>query len=127
MLFDLDGRQITSTPHKADYDHWSKNITHKELETVIEAIQARINDLEIFNASFLPGADWNGTPFMPLYIACNENEENAAYFYGIMCWIAVQRHAEEWICIKDKENKILGRGWTYFKKKQNRPLNFSSK
>ena len=52
---------------------------------MIEAIHKAVEGKEIFNASFLPGSEWTGTLFMPLYYACGEVDEPAGFFYGIMC------------------------------------------
>ena len=123
MLFDISGAQIISIPHKEDYDRWVKHLSQADYDGVIEAIHKAIEGKEIFNASFIPGTKWEDIPFMPLYTACGEVEEHAGFFYGILCWIAVQRHPEEWVCYKDEERNI-GRGWTYFRRKKVRPLSF---
>lgn len=123
MLFDIEGFQITSIPHKVDYDRWMNGITQDQHDKVIETIHKAIDGKDIFNASFIPGAEWEGTPFMPLYEACDRDVTNAAYFYGILCWLAVQSHSDEWICYKNSESNI-GRGWTYFRKRKVRPLSF---
>lgn len=86
MLFDLDGNQITGIPHKADYDRWIRGVTMDEQTAIIDAIHNKIADKVIFNASYLPGSDWTNTPFQPLYEACNRDETNAAYFYGMVIY-----------------------------------------
>jgi hypothetical protein len=123
-LYNVEGSLITSTPHKDKYDLIRGRITQDQEDAIIEEIHKKINDVEIFSASFLPGSDWTGTPFQCIYEACGQDQQEAGYAYGIFCWIAVQRHGEKWICYKSEEpNKQLGLGWTYFKMTP-RPLKF---
>jgi hypothetical protein len=123
MLFDIYGKQIINIPHKASYEAWCRNLSQEHHDGVIDAIHKAIDDEDIFNASFIPGTDWTGTPYQPLYEACSRDEADAAYFYGIMCWLAVQKHPDEWTCYKDKQANI-GRGWTYFRKREVKSLSF---
>lgn len=115
----VTGSQLITIPHKDKYDLIRNRITQDQEDAIIEEIHRKINDVKIFSASFLPGSDWTDTPFQCIYEACNHDEQQAAYCYGIFCWLAVQRHGEEWICYKSEEkNKQLGLGWTYFRKEQ---------
>jgi len=124
-LYSVSGSLITNTPHKDKYDIIRSRLTQDQEDAIIEEIHKKINEKDIFSASFLPGSDWTDTPFQCIYEACNQDQQEAGYAYGIFCWIAVQRHGDKWICYKSEErNKQLGLGWTYFKQTP-RPLNFS--
>jgi hypothetical protein len=117
MLFSVNGNKIEAIPHKDDYDWLVSKLTAGEYIAIIEAIHASINYVDIFNASFLPGADWTGTPFEPIYNACGD-VERSGLMYGLLCWVAVLKHKEDWVCYSNKDDqakKTLGRGWTYFK------------
>ena len=115
-LYNVEGKLIHTIPHKDKYDFIQAQLTQAQEDTIIEEIHRKIADVEIFSASFLPGSNWTGTPFQCLYDIC-ENQQEAGYLYGIMCWIAVQKHGDEWVCYKsDEKTKQLGLGWTYYKK-----------
>jgi hypothetical protein len=129
MLYSIDGNKIENVPHKSDYDWLRSRLTQSEYLAIIEAIHRDMNRIEIFNSSFLPGKDWTDTPFQPIYEICGDQDQ-AALMYGLMCWVAVQDHSDDWVGYpsdgKDKQaQKSLGRGWTYFKKNQ-QPLKFKS-
>jgi hypothetical protein len=121
MLYTIEGSKIETIPHRADHDRLESRLTTDQYSAIIEAIHKAMNCVKIFNASFLPGADWTGTPFMAIYEACGEDQEQAGMMYGLLCWVAVQRHPDEWVGYpstgKDEQaQKSLGRGWTYFRK-----------
>ena len=63
MLYTIDGKKVEAIPHKPDHDWLASVLSATEYLAIIAAIHGKINDMEIFNASFLPGSDWEGTPF----------------------------------------------------------------
>lgn len=117
MLYNIEGERITTIPHKDKYDRILSRITRDQHDAIIEEIHRKIENSSIFNASFLPGSNWEGTPFQCIYEACDQDQQEAGYGYGIFCWEAVQRHGGDWVCYKSEEKlKQLGLGWTYFKR-----------
>jgi hypothetical protein len=64
---------------------------------------ARINELidasgaEIATAGWLPGSDWTGTPFEPIYTVAARNDfERSALFFGQLVWYVVMMRPEPW-------------------------------
>jgi hypothetical protein len=62
-------------------------------------IDARIDAAggEIATAGWLPGADWRGTPFWPIFTkAARRNEELAGKMFGLLVWCTVRARPEAW-------------------------------
>ena len=52
---------------------------------------------EIATAGWLPGSDWTGTPFEPIYTkAAREDFGRSAMFFGQLVWYAVMDRPERW-------------------------------
>lgn len=124
MLFDLDGNQMNDIPHRRDYDAWRAGLTdaqhsaimgelHRIMDQAIVSGEVR-GENGIFNSSFIPGSDWTGTVYQPIYEACNENFDHAKYFYGLLVWKAVMEHRAEWVFIRQEADTTRPLGMTYF-------------
>ncbi len=100
MLFDVDtNRVIINVPHEAQFNALRLRLSDAEFETMV----ARINELideaggEIATAGWLPGSDWTGTPFAPIYIkAARQDYDLSAKFFGQLVWYAVMQRPERW-------------------------------
>ena len=88
MLWDVyNNKEITRIPHKAEYDVWTSRLTRDQIQSIKAEIIRRIDGDEIATAGFLPGSDWSGTPFHPIYeTACRSDEEAAGKCFGLMVW-----------------------------------------
>ncbi len=116
MLYDISKRLVAYIPHEVDHNRWRNRLTAQEYDDIIEEIWKRVGDQKIFNASFLPGADWTGTPFQTIYEkACDYDEKQAALCYGLFCWVAMQRHGDSWYFYKQEGTNL---GTTYFRMNQ---------
>ncbi|NBL00078.1 MAG: hypothetical protein EOM50_19135 [Erysipelotrichia bacterium] len=76
-------------------------------------IQRKIdNNEKIAVSTFIPGSDWSGTVWNPIYTkSCGHDEEQAALFFGLLvCQIMIDRD-EKWYFIK-QEN--IAKGMIYF-------------
>ena len=80
MLIHIDsGREITYIPHAGDWNTWRGRLTQEQWQAVRDELNTRITSGEVHTAGWMPGADWNGTSFQPLYdVACRGNAEAAA-------------------------------------------------
>ena len=68
MLYSLDsGSEITSIPHRHDFDRWRRGLSDSEYKAIVDELNSRINGTEIQTSSWMPGADWAGTVFEPIY------------------------------------------------------------
>lgn len=70
MLIDIEtGKPITRIPYRREFDALRSRLSDAEFNAMV----VRVNDLidasgaEIATAGWLPGSDWTGTPFEPIY------------------------------------------------------------
>lgn len=124
MLYSIDGKQITEIPRRRreQYSIWLTNLANSDYQAVREAINAYVDAVpqdKPFVSSFIPGRDWTGTVYEPLYFACGQSEEQSGWFFGLIVWQVMINHPEEWVFkISDKEDDVLGT--TYWRRNRNR-------
>jgi len=100
MLVDIDsGRAIDLIPYRAQFDALKKRLSNEEFEAML----ARINELidesgsEIATAGWLPGSDWTGTAFEPIYTKAAPGDfDRSAMFFGQLVWYTIMRRPERW-------------------------------
>jgi hypothetical protein len=100
MLIDVEtGKHIEQVPFHRDFDVLRARLTEAEFEAMV----SRINELidtsadEIATAGWLPGSDWTGTPFQPIYDkAARRDFQRAALFFGQLVWFTIMRRPERW-------------------------------
>ena len=100
MLIDIEKqRPITRVPYSRDFAILRRRLTVVEFEAMVD----RINELidasggEIATAGWLPGSDWTGTPFEPIYTkAARGDFDRSAKFFGQLVWYAVMQRPERW-------------------------------
>ena len=100
MLIDIGtGRNIDRIPYRSDFDALRRRLTDVEFDGMV----ARINELiaesgaEIATAGWLPGSDWTGTPFDPIYSkAARGDFDRSAMFFGQLVWYTVMHRPERW-------------------------------
>lgn len=121
MLFPIRGKQITDIPRRrrADFNAWRDNLADSDYEAVFDAINEYVDTVppdKPFVSSFIPSAIWGDVPCQPLIDACNQNEEYAGFFFGLIVWKVMIDHEEDWMFKPaDKEDDILGT--TYWRSK----------
>jgi hypothetical protein len=82
----------------------------------------RINELidaagaEIATAGWLPGNDWRGTAFEPIWSkGTNRHPDKAAQLFGLLVWHVVMERPEKWGSGRyEKNGKEIG-SRTYFR------------
>ena len=120
MLYSIDDKEITGIPRRrlADFKAWRDNLANSDYEAVVEAINKYVDAVppdKPFVSSYIPGSDWTGTVYEPLYIACGQSVEQAGWFFGLIVWQVMIDHEEEWVFkLADKEDDVLGT--TYWRK-----------
>ena len=100
MLVDIEtGRAIEQVPFRPEFDVLRSRLSDADFEAMV----ARINELidvsgaEIATAGWLPGSDWTGTPFEPIYaIAARQDYQRSALFFGQLVWYVVMTRPEPW-------------------------------
>jgi len=121
MLFSIDGNEIADIParRQKDYRTWRSRLTDAEYWAVVDEINRRIDagtGKDVVVSSFLPGKNWIGTVFEPLYHACHDNIEVSGWFFGLIVWQTMIDRDDEWYFMKAEfpDREILG--MTYFRK-----------
>lgn len=117
MLYSLDsGEYIDYIPHRKDFDVWRSRLSQDEYSAIVQELNSRIDGDEIVTSSWLPGSDWSGTVFEPIYEkACQMNEEAAAKFFGLLLWEVVLNHPDVWSFGRYEKDGVPIEGMTYFK------------
>ena len=100
MLIDIEtGRTIGQVPFRRDFDI----LRGRPSAADFDAMAARINELidaggaEIATAGWLPGSDWTGTPFEPIFtVAARQDYQRSALFFGQLVWFVIMQRPEAW-------------------------------
>ncbi|HEV2697130.1 MAG TPA: hypothetical protein VGU90_03990 [Terriglobales bacterium] len=72
-----------------------------------------------FCSSFVPGPDWRGTPYQPIYDAMYERYgaepawNQSRLFFGLLVKDVIVHRPEHWLCYKVPEEE-LEKGTNYF-------------
>lgn len=118
MLIDIDTGRELGMPFEKDFTTLRSRLTKEEFDAAVDRINELIDKAgaKIATAGWLPGSDWTGTPFEPLYTkAARLNYDIAAKFFGLLVWYAVMERPETWGSGRyEKNGKDIG-SRTYFK------------
>jgi len=75
-----------------------------------------ISGAEVHTSSWMPGSNWVGTEFQPIWEkACQKNVVSAAKCFGLILWEVMMEHPEAWSFGRYKLNEIPIEGMTYFR------------
>jgi hypothetical protein len=92
---------IDDIPHRRDYAVWLGRLSREEQDTAFTHIESLIGDHEIRTSSWMPGAEWQGTPLSPLYEkAARYGEQQAGWCFGLMLMQVMIQHPDQWFCKK---------------------------
>lgn len=117
MLYSIEtGDKIEGIPHAHTYDLWRTRLSDVEYQAIYDTLAARIDDSQIETSSWIPGSDWTGTVFQPIYEkACRYDERAAAKFFGLILWQVVRDHPDAWAFGRYKLGDTPIDGLTYFR------------
>jgi hypothetical protein len=117
MLFSVEsGQYVTKIPHEANFMTWCSRLSVPDLTNIRVALERVISASEIETSSWMPGDDWTGTPWEPIYSqACRRDEEAAAKCFGIFVWQTVLRDRDVWGFGRYEKDGVPIHGMTYFK------------
>ena len=117
MLYSIDTQsKIESIPYSRNYNKWRSRLTDDEYNAIFDELMSRISDSQIKTSSWIPGADWRGTVFQPIYDkACNQDENASAKFFGLILWDVFMKHDVIWSFGRYKLNEVPIAGLTYFR------------
>lgn len=96
MLYSIDqGKYITTIPHRSDFKKWIKAISSEDYEKICEELNQIIDQDEISTAGWIPGHDWNGTVFEPIYEVCGKNKSKAGMFFGLIVFDLLMKRTDK--------------------------------
>lgn len=98
MLYSIDtGKYVTRVPHKADFDKWMKNLSEDDYKKIEAELNQKIDQSDINTAGWLPGHDWTGTVYEPIYEACGRNVSQSGLFFGLIVFnLLMEREDKVW-------------------------------
>ena len=110
--------EVTDIPNRfrRQFNLWVGRLNQTQIRNIEEHLNRMLDEVAALparrrycNASWLPGDDWRGTPLQDIYaVACDENEEQAGWCYGLMLMRAViNRTGEDWCCYKDYDSENI--------------------
>jgi hypothetical protein len=102
MLYAIGGegtRQITDIPQsrRSFFNAMMRNLLRRDHERIVNALNEHfdcVKDVDV--SSFVPGSDWTGSPYEAIYDACNQNQEHAAFFFGLILWSVMVGRPDHW-------------------------------
>ncbi len=117
MLVDLmSGQPIERAPYEGEYRRFMSRMLPSEIAAIKERLNEMIEGTEIQTSGWMPGKDWGGTPFEPIYQdAARCNQDLAARCFGLMVWEVFMERPEEWTSGRfEKDGEPIGCR-TYFR------------
>lgn len=111
MLYSLDGKKITVVAYEKSFKQRMKRLNVEDYRSIVEELNRVIDWGEVHTSSWIPGSDWRGTLYEPIWIACQKNDTLAAQFYGQILYQVMIDRPEKW-CFGDFTH---AKGKTYFK------------
>lgn len=117
MIYSIESSSyIKNIPHLDDYRRWKKGLTNTEYQDIYSELLQRIDGSQIETSSWIPGSDWTGTVFQPIYEnGCHCDERAAAKFFGLVLWHVIMDHEQVWAFGRYKLGDIPIEGLTYFR------------
>ena len=116
MLYSIDsGKYVDTLPHKKDFDRWMRNLSADDYEKIQETLNKQIQLNDINTSSWIPGNDWTGTVYQPIYHACGNSKEASGLFFGLILFNLLMNRADAvWGFGRFEKDGVPIRGTTYF-------------
>jgi hypothetical protein len=113
MVIDQNGKHLNEVWHAADFRVWVNRLNDfsrtntGQSETYYDLVHSALNAYVDkapdgwIKSSFIPGKDWTGTPYDPLYLCLGtafdyDQWNDARLFFGLfVCQVLIERD-EEW-------------------------------
>ena len=116
MLYSVDADKcLTTIPHLADFQRWRARLSDAEFKVIVDELNAKVDGGTIHTSSWMPGNNWAGTVFDPIYQkACDQDETASARCFGLFLWVVMVNRPETWAFGRYKLKDIPIEGLTYF-------------
>jgi len=118
MLYSLDEKKMKDVPlkRKAKFQSWMKKLKINDYQSIKKAINEYCDGKEVVISSYIPGCNWIGTPYEPIYHICNMDQVQAGFFFGLIVWKVMIDRQEKWY-FKPADSEDDALGTTYFRPK----------
>lgn len=119
MLIDIYTREeINNIPFRETFETIESRLSESQHDAIVAEINRLMDEAggEIVTAGWLPGPDWTGTPFEPIYrIAARRNEELAGKMFGLLVWHTIMLRPERWASGRFEKDGVELSSRTYFR------------
>lgn len=123
-LFAIDNSEKRNVPatRARDYAQWMGQLRAFDPNAEVQ-ISAALNDIfdqaaakgETVYSSAIPGKDWTGTVYDPIY-QCLLDENQSRLFFGLFVWEVAVHHHDNWY-FKPKDQDEVESGTYYFSRR----------
>lgn len=122
MLYNFETfSQVTAVTKKFKvfFEKHKEHLSDEDLNAISDYINELIdNSGERFNPGWEAPKSWEGTPLQIIYEkACDKNEEESAYLYGLLVKEVFIERDDEWYVISQQERGRDFEQNSYFRKK----------
>lgn len=120
-LYAVDSdRPIDYLPHKQEFDICRTRLADAAYHAVENELNRRIdavaeNPQPVLTSSWLPGPDWTGTVYEPLYHAASNDQSRSGMFFGQILWQVMRERREDWAFLKADPFDLGIQGTHYFR------------
>ncbi|MGP4107947.1 hypothetical protein [Virgibacillus sp. L01] len=114
MLFTIEGEQITKVAYERKFNERLLMLNKKHYDLIVDELNRIIDTGDVHTSSWIPGHNWMGTVYEPIWEACRRNDEEAAKFYGQILYKVMMDRSEDWYFGSYPHAK----GKTYFRRSE---------
>ena len=117
MLYSIESNQyIDHLPHEDDFNKWRSRLTDNEFQAIVDELNERISGDEIHTSSWIPGNDWSGTVYDPIFQrACDQDPNVSGLCFGLFLWFVIQERTDVWSFGRYEKGGVPINGITYFR------------
>ncbi|MDR9839380.1 hypothetical protein [Herbaspirillum huttiense] len=117
MLYSIDKQEyLRDIPHQDSYVRWRSRLTEKEYLAIAAELNSKIEGDEVHTSSWIPGDDWRGTVYEPIYEkACLRDASESGKCFGLFLWVVLQERSDSWAFGRYEKDGVPIQGLTYFK------------
>lgn len=114
-----DLKQATKIPYEKKNQKYMQRFKEGELDKIEDYLNQLIDKQmksgeNILTSSWIPGKNWEGTVFDPIYYVCNQNDIKAGMLFGTILFGVFMNRSEKWYYGRYQLNGEDIRGLTYF-------------
>jgi hypothetical protein len=107
---------VSNMPRSKTFRLLTERLAPEEFRVIEQALNDKIDGDEIHTSSWMPGAHWQGTPYLPIYErAARRNHDLAGKLFGLMVFYVFMNREDAWITGRFEKDGELISGRTYFR------------